>query len=37
VELALGEISDAVGVTVESPSGFVFVDSGTVLPDYVVV
>jgi hypothetical protein len=37
IELELGEISDAVGVTVESPSGFVYDDSGVDLPDCVVV
>lgn len=37
IELALGEISDTVGVSIESPSGFVYDDSGVDLPDYVVV
>ena len=37
IELELGEITDAIGVTIESPSGFVYDDSVIDLPDCVVV
>ena len=37
IELALADVSDIVVVSIESPSGFIYDDSASALPDYVVV